>query len=328
MENTSSGKQSGVNTATTVNTGTSKAPISQPAGKAPVAASTGGGKPAAKAGWDYKSDSRWGKIPNGAEELNKGKVWSSESDIIQGYHDLEEIHNTKYKPTFEKFSSMEKLFKENQLDISKIDEYLKNYQTELSPDHPRNQIWQVLNELVDDEVTAHDFQNMVKKLREEKDARRYPGMTEEQRKAEMAKDKQIADMQKRIGEWDRSQILSKNHDTVLSAKEAIKKMCSDKGFEFTDNIWKEFANSVMPKVKSQEIKLGQLPYEFLMKYGSLLDESFENKFKAKGIESANADKNNKVIFSKKPNPAEAGKSPRDRLKGIISNVLNSSSPNS
>jgi len=163
---------------------------------------------------------------------------------------------------------------------------------------------------------------MIKKLREEKEARRYPGMTDEQRKAQMAKDKQISDMQKKITEWERGQNLSKNKETVLSAKDAIKKMCSDKGFEFTDNIWTEFANSVMPKIKSREITLTQLPYVFLMNYGKQLDGAFENKLKATSLETANAKKSNEVVFSKKPNPADVGKSPRDRLKGIISNVLN------
>ena len=286
-----------------------------PAQVAPAGGQPPSGTPATTTGWDYKSDPRF------------GKVWKSEADIIQGYHSLEDIHEKKYKPTYEKYSSFEKKFSEGKLDINKLDEYLKNYNEWASPENPRNQLWEYLNETIDDPVTAQDFQNYMKKLNEEKNARRYPGMTQEQRMAAIQRDNELKDLKTKFSSIEHEKAVNSNLQTISKNEESIKKLCADKGFEFTDNIKKEFWTFCRGEIGKKSMTLDQMPYVFLMKYGSELDKAYENKIKSSMIEQQRTQKATTVTFAKKPDLTKDGKLPfKERLGAAYKRFQESGKP--
>ena len=297
----------------------SSAPASSsPAPVTSQAVQTGGQKPAATSvpqkGWDYKSDARWGKVPNGTEEQNKGKIWASEADIIEGYHSLEDVHEKKYKPAFQRMSDLEKKFAEGKLDINKIDEYLKNYNELSNPENPKNQLWAYLNETIVDPVTAQDFQNYMKKLTEEKLARRFPGMTQEQREAAIQRDKELSELRSKISSIDHEKAVNSNLQLISKQEKSIRELCANKGFEFTDNIKNEFWQFCREEVQANRMTLDQMNYAFLMKYGSELDKAYENKIKSGMIEQQRTQKATTVTFARKPVVNGNEKLPfRDRL---------------
>ena len=180
----------------------------------PQVSQTGGtpatGTPAQQAKWNWQADPRF------------GKSFKSVEDFPELYHSLEDIHEKKYKPAFQKMSELEKKFKDNQLDLNQLDSYFKEWQETQSPDNPKNQLWQFLNELIDDDVTAQDYQNSMKKLREEKLARRYPGMSEQQRMDAIARDKQLSELQNKVGTFEHQQHVEANKSIIREQEKSIK----------------------------------------------------------------------------------------------------------
>ena len=101
-------------------------PVSQP-----QVSQTGGtpaaGTPAQQAKWEWQKDPRY------------GKSFKTVDDFPELYHSLEDIHEKKYKPAFQKMSEIEKKFKDNQLDLNQLDNYFKEWQETQKPDNPKNQ---------------------------------------------------------------------------------------------------------------------------------------------------------------------------------------------
>jgi hypothetical protein len=258
--------------------------------------------------WEWQKDPRFGKI------------FHTVDDFPNLYHSLEEIHEKKYKPTFQKYSELEKKFSEGKLDINKIDEYLKNYNEALSPDNPKNQIWNYLNELIDDDVTAQDFQGMVTKLRAEKENRKYPGMSQEQRQQAIENNKKLADLETKLGSIEREKNVQFNLKVISDHESQIKDLCKKKGFEFTDNIKTEFWNYMRseiaqaPDTKSKQYLLSQMRNIFIAKYGDDLDNAYEAKLKSGMIERQQAEKSTTISFAKKPGDSKVKQSLEEKLR--------------
>ena len=279
--------------------------ISTPAQAAPAGGQQPAGTPAQQAGWDYKTDPRWGA----------DKLFKTEADIIQAYHKLEDVHEKKYKPSFEKLSSIEKKFNENKLSVDQLDEYLKNYLELQSPENPKNQMWQFLNELIDDDLTAQDYQNSVLKIKEEKLARKYPGMTAEMRKQAIERDKKLAELENWKSGFEREKNVNTELQNIQNSEKAIRDLCVKKGFEFTDNIKAEFWKYCQEEVKAGKMTTSQMPYAFSLKYGDELDKAYENKIKSGMLENQAKTKATTVSFAKKPAIPGTGKeSLADRLR--------------
>ena len=283
----------GTPAAAPVSTPVSAAPAASPAPSVGQAAPAGGQTPAGTpgaqpTGWEYQKDPRW------------GKVFKTEADIIQAYHSLEDVHEKKYKPSFQRLTDLEKKFSDNKFDLNKVDEYIKNYSEWASPENPRNQLWDSLKELVSDDLSAQDFQTAIAKIREEKLARQYPGMTTEMRKQAIDRDNKLKELESWKGDFEYKQSVESQKKTVASSEKQIRELCAQKGFEFTDQIKQEFWKYCIEEVKAGKMTTSQMPYVFLMKYGKELDGSYENKIKSGMLEQQNQTKANTFSFAKKP----------------------------
>ena len=273
----------------------------------PAGGQTPAGTPGAQpTGWEYQKDPRW------------GKVFKTEADIIQAYHSLEDVHEKKYKPSFQRLTDLEKKFSDNKFDLTKVDEYIKNYSKWSSPDNPRNQLWQSLNELVSDDLSAQDFQTAVARIREEKLARQYPGMTTEMRKQAIERDNKLKELESWKGDFEYKQSVASERKTVADSEKQIRELCTQKGFEFTDQIKQEFWKYCIDEVKAGKMTTSQMPYVFLMKYGKELDGTYENKIKSGMLEQQNQTKATTVSFAKKPADNTGKKfSIEDRLRSAF-----------
>lgn len=284
---------------------TQQTAVTQPAGQTPVEPQTAGVQTdAAKpnAGWDYKSDPRW------------GKVWKAESDIINGYKSLDDILETKYKPTFKQYEELAKLFKSNNLDIEQVGEYIKEYQGLKSPDHAPNQLYKFLQELVaDDDLSAQELDLAIQKLQEDKLSRKYPGLNKEAREKVIQQEKQL----KELNSWKQSIEQEKLNKTaeanVQKGMDSIKKLCDDRGFEFTDKLREEFLSYCI----ENQVPASYMYQEFRAKYDTELDKTYTAKIKAATIEEAN--KNNKqVVTITKPSIG----SPKNANPGFMDKLTN------
>lgn len=219
--------------------------------------------------WDYKTDSRW------------NKVWKSEADIIQGYKLLNDILETKYKPTFKQYEDLSKLFKDNGLEIGKVNDYIQEYQSLKDPKNTVNQVYNILLELLgDDDLAAQDFDLAIAKIHEEKLGRKYPGATKELREKLIVQEKETQELKS----WkDQLQIQENDKiatENVKTGLEQIKKISVSKGFDFTDDIRNEFLTHCI----QNNIPTNYMIQEFRNKFDEALDKAYENKVKAGMLE--------------------------------------------
>jgi hypothetical protein len=148
-------------------------------------------------------------------------------------------------------------------------------------------------------------------------------MTQEQRLAAMAKDKEFADLQSKVGGFEHAQNVQTNMGIIGEQEKAIKELCASRGFEFTDNIKKEFWTELTKEVASikgidnQRRYLKQMRPMFIDKYSKELDSSYENKIKASMIETNRTAKATTVTFAGKPVAQSGKQSFADRLRNII-----------
>jgi hypothetical protein len=223
-------------------------------------------------GWDYKTDPRWGKI------------WKQESDIIQGYKSLDDILEKKYKPTFKQYEDLQKKFKDSGIEFDKIDDYIKEYQTLKSPEHPTNQVYGYLKELVEgDDIAAEDLQKAIDQINEQKLLRKYPGLTDEARAKIIAQEKKLKELETWKGQIETDKLNAERSSLFEKNAETIKNIASSRGLDFTDEIRNEFLNHC---IKNQ-VPVHYMVQEFRNKYDEMMDKLHEEKIKAQILESQN-----------------------------------------
>jgi hypothetical protein len=253
-------------TPVTQDTGTQVTP---PAVTAPAVAPKADGTPPAPAGWDYKADPRW------------GKVFKSESDIINGYKSLDDILETKYKPTFKQYTDLAKKFKDNGIELEKLDDYIKEFQTLKSPEYPANQVYDYLKELSDDDITAQELDLALKELHEKKMARKYPGATKETLARMVEQEKQLKELTTFKSTLEQKELTKQSTERTEKAHSSIQELCKTKGFEFTDKIWNEFIDHCI----QNKIPSAYMVQEFRSKYDAMIDKVHEEKIKAQQLET-------------------------------------------
>ena len=241
--------------------------------------------------WDYKTDPRW------------GKVWKKEGDIIQGYKSLDDILEKKYKPTFKQYEDLQKKFKEYGIESEKFDEYFKEYQTLKSPEHPTNQVFNRLKELVEgDDLAAQDLQLALNKIHEDKLSRKYPGLNKDAREKIIAQEKQLKELENWKKTTEMEKLNEASTERATKGIDAIQKLCQSKGFDFTDEIRKEFIDHCIKEGISTKYML----QEFRNVYDDTLDKVHEEKIKAATLETLQ--KKNATTIPGKPRMAPpAGK---------------------
>ena len=249
----------------TQDTGTQGTP---PVVTAPAVAPKADGTPPAPAGWDYKADPRW------------GKVFKSESDIINGYKSLDDILETKYKPTFKQYSDLAKKFKDNGIELEKLDDYIKEFQTIKSPEYPANQVYNYLKELADDDITAQELDLVLKELGDKKMSRKYPGATKETLARMVEQEKQLKELTTFRTSLEQKEMAKQSGERVVKAKSQIQELTKAKGFEFTDKIWNEFIDHCI----QNKIPSSYMVQEFRSKYDAMIDKVHEEKIKAQTLE--------------------------------------------
>ena len=243
--------------------------VSQTGATAQAGGQQAAGTQQAATGWDYKTDSRW------------GKVWKTEGDIINGYKSLDDILETKYKPTFKQYEDLAKKFKDNGIEIDKLDEYIKEFQTLKSPEHPANQVYSYLKELADDDITAQELDLVLKDLYQKKISRKYPGATKETLDRILAQEKQLKELSTFKTTLEQNELNKQSIARQEKAHTQIQELCKTKGFEFTDNIWQEFIDHCV----QNQIPTAYMVQEFRNKYDAMIDEVHEAKIKAQTLET-------------------------------------------
>ena len=260
-------EDSSLTTATTgtQDTGTN---VQQPAATTPASTQTGTQTQTAPTGWDYKSDPRW------------GKVFKSESDIINGYKSLDDILETKYKPTFKQYTDLVKKFKDNGIELEALDGYIKEFQTLKSPEYPANQVYNYLKELADDDITAQELDLVLKELNDKKMARKYPGANKETLQRMIEQEKQLKELTTFKSNLEHQEMTKQSTERIEKSKSGIQELCKSRGFEFTDKIWNEFLDHCI----QNKIPSAYMVQEFRSKYDAMIDKVHEEKIKAQTLE--------------------------------------------
>jgi hypothetical protein len=273
-----------------------------PIANAQAGVQTNAGTQKATTGWDYKADPRW------------GKVFKSESDIINGYKSLDEILETKYKPTFKQYESLVKKFQENGVDVEKIDDYIKEFQTLKSPEYPANQVYTFLKELADDDITAQELDLALKDLNEKKLSRKYPGATKETREQILAQEKQLKELSTWKTTLEQGELNKKSQERTEKNLTQIQDLCKNKGFDFTDTIKQEFINHCI----QNQIPTAYMVQEFRNKYDAMLDKVHEEKIKAQTLENLKKTNATTIPFNgKKPVKEQDSTSFEDKIKSAL-----------
>jgi len=260
--------------------------------------------PNASTGWDYKTDSRW------------GKVWKSEGDIINGYKSLDDVLEKKYKPTYKQYEDLKNKFKDNGIELDALDDYIKEYQTLKSPEHPANQVFNLLKELADDDITAQELDLALKDLNEKKLTRKYPGATKETREQILAQEKQLKELATWKQTLEKQEQDKKQTETAVKSLTGIRELCKSKGFDFTDDIRQEFLihcvkNGIPEQYYAQE---------FRNKYDAMIDKVHEEKIKAQTLESLKKTNATTIpIKGKAPEAKPSTNSFIDRLSNAMGN---------
>ena len=254
-------------------------------------------------GWDYKTDARW------------GKVWKSEGDIIQGYKSLDDILETKYRPTFKQYEDSAKKFKDNGMSLDQLDDYIKEYQTLKSPEYPQNQVYNYLKELADDDITAQELDLVLKDLSEKKMARKYPGATKETLARMVEQEKQLKELKTFQTTIEQKEMDKQSTERMNTAHTSIQELCKTKGFEFTDNIWNEFIKHCI----ENKIPTAYMVQEFRSKYDAMIDKTHEERIKAQTLEGLKKTNSTTVaVKGKQSSVKPTNTSLEDKLRSVFS----------
>lgn len=133
--------------------------------------------------FDYTKDSRW------------GKMWKTDKDIYKSYKNLESVYEP-IKNVKTDYDNLQKIFKDNNIDSTKLNDYIKEFNDLKNPSNPRNMIGDyVLNyfnnqedrPLVEKYFTFLEkpeyrpyLNNFFNELQARENQKLYPGMTAEQ----------------------------------------------------------------------------------------------------------------------------------------------------
>jgi len=252
----------------------------------------------------YEKDERW------------DKVWKKNPEnIINGYKTLDEILETKYKPTFKMWEDLQGKFKGVGIDSGKIDDYINEYKSLKDPNNAVNQVYNLLKELIsDDDLAAQDFDLAIEKIKEGKLSRKYPGVDAELREKLIAQEKETHELKQWKESLEQQENDKLSFDNVTKSLDSIKKIAESKGFEFNDSIKAEFLKHCQEK----NVPTAYIVQEFRNKYDEALDKSYENKLKSSMLEEQQSKNKTTIQVTKlQKNDLSKKKSFEERLGELL-----------
>ena len=174
--------------------------------------------------------------PANLEEWQKdgryGKMWKKPDDVYSSYTSLEKSFND-VKP---KYNALVKLLKENGFQENTLADELKKFEDYRNPQSRRNQIYNYINEWLENQMYSPRIMQFFEQLEQEELQRLYPNMSAEQIKKQQemeAKLKQLEATEKqRQDQIETQKILNEINKGV----ENCEKLANEYGFKLTQDV--------------------------------------------------------------------------------------------
>lgn len=233
-------------------------------------------KPLSKSDYDpnwYQKDGRF------------GKVWKQETlanDFAKSYYNLEK----EYKPIKTQFNELHKKFTSNNLDLSQIDEYIKNYTDFMRPDNPIRAKADYFSNWLDNPSYKQDVISFFEQLEKREKQRMYGDIPDERiqeiEELKAFKQKQEAEMQKQKFDGE----VQSHAKTIDSQTEQNQEYAKKFGFEYDQDTHQALLkhcldNGIDPKY---------IHYEFRRMVDDQAMKSLEAKIQKQTLEKVNKSK--------------------------------------
>lgn len=256
--------------------------------------------------YDWTKDSRfekmWGKKPEG---------------LYKSYKSLENELEKTYKPMRQSYESFSKVFKENNIEPEKLQDYIKEYQTLKDPKNPMNERANYLSYWLDNPVHAPQIEAFFKNLERAELEKMYPGMNEKQIQEHMEMKKTLEEFKREKAEKEFQQSVQKATEEINGFWSKAEKHAVDRGFVLDMQSKQQLYDYCI----KNRIEASQMWGAFLSLFNEGIEKAYTKRVEDNLMKKLN--KNNQTSvppaanFSKKPVTA-SGKTLFEKLTSSLS----------
>lgn len=215
-------------------------------------------------------------------------TWNKDSNSM--YKDLREYQDNiekKYMPLESSYSDVVQKFKENELDINNINEYMDTYKNLTDPNNPTMVTGKYMMDLYENPHIRPLLESFFNDITIKERQRQFPNWTDQQVKEHLEQKTRLETLEKQVNEGKKREddqiILKKVNDQI----NAIKTFAKDSGMNFTKELEKDFIQHAINR---------QIPVDYFLSEWKNLNHNEVDQFKSKRIEEdiiRRINKNNK-----------------------------------